>query len=47
MKPADDATKKKPKYQRPEIKVHGSLRQLTQVKGGIRNDGGGKPKTKV
>lgn len=37
---------KKP-YHPPRLTVYGDLRRLTMAKGGNRNDGGGKPKTKT
>jgi hypothetical protein len=33
-------------YAAPKLRVHGDLRALTR-KGGKRNDGGGKPKTRT
>ena len=38
---------KKKKFIRPVLQEKGSLRQLTKLKGGSTNDGGGKPKTKT
>jgi len=42
-------TKAPPKrpYATPRLKVHGNLRDLTQVKGGNRSDGGRKPRTRA
>lgn len=37
---------KKP-YRSPRLVVHGDLRRLTMVKGGVNNDGVGKPRTKT
>jgi len=37
---------KKP-YRKPRLKVHGDIRALTGVKGGTRNDGAGKPRTRL
>jgi hypothetical protein len=39
-------TAKKP-YRAPTLKVHGDFRTLTAAKGGVDNDGGGKPRTKA
>jgi hypothetical protein len=38
-------TKKRP-YRAPALKTYGDLRTLTKGKGGARNDGGGRPKTR-
>lgn len=37
---------KKP-YRKPRLVVHGDLRKLTGAKAGTRNDGTGKPATRV
>lgn len=34
-------------YRPPRLIVHGDLRRLTGVKGGNRNDGAGKPRTRL
>lgn len=34
-------------YRAPVLKVHGDFGKLTAVKGGVNNDGGGKPNTKA
>lgn len=34
-------------YQTPQVVVHGKLQALTQVKGGNRTDGAGKPGTRL
>ena len=34
-------------WRKPGLTVHGDLRGLTQAKGGLRNDGGGKPRTRA
>jgi hypothetical protein len=39
-------TERKKPYRAPKLIVHGDLRALTR-KGGKRNDGGGRPKTRV
>lgn len=43
--------KRKPKpkkpYRKPTLKVHGDIRALTGAKRGSRNDGAGKPRTKL
>jgi hypothetical protein len=33
-------------YRTPQLSVFGTLRHLTKVKGGMMNDGSGKPMTK-
>jgi hypothetical protein len=38
---------KKKKYQRPELRTHGDIREITKAKGGTRTDGTGQPKTKT
>ncbi len=37
---------KKP-YRKPRLKVHGDIRALTAAKAGTKNDGPGKPSTKL
>ena len=37
---------KKP-YRKPKLKVHGDIRALTGAKAGTKNDGAGKPSTRV
>ncbi len=44
-KAVPETTGKRP-YARPVLRVHGDLKTMTQVKGGRRNDGGGKPRTR-
>lgn len=44
--PARKLSVKKP-YRTPSLTVHGTLRQLTQGKGGMMNDSGMKPTTRV
>lgn len=44
--PARKLSVKKP-YHTPSLTVHGTLRQLTQAKGGLMNDAGMKPTTRV
>lgn len=39
-------TPKKP-YRKPRLMVHGDLRKLTASKAGTKNDGAGKPATRV
>jgi hypothetical protein len=34
-------------YRRPQLKVHGDLRALTGAKAGAKNDGPGKPRTRL
>jgi hypothetical protein len=34
-------------YSSPVLKVHGNLADLTRTKGGNKQDGGGKPHTRV
>jgi hypothetical protein len=34
-------------YRAPVLKVLGDFRKLTAAKGGVDNDGGGKPRTKA
>lgn len=46
MKPETTGQKKKP-YRPPRLVVYGDLRTLTMAKGGSKNDGGGKPRTKA
>lgn len=46
MKAETQPPKKKP-YRPPRLVAYGDLRTLTKAKGGINNDGGGKPRTKV
>lgn len=46
MKSETPSLKKKP-YRPPRLVVYGDLRTLTMAKGGVNNDGGGKPRTKV
>jgi hypothetical protein len=41
------ARKKKKKYERPELRMHGDIREITKAKGGTRTDGSGQPKTKT
>ncbi len=33
-------------YRKPSLKIHGDFRKVTASKGGINNDGGGKPRTR-
>ena len=42
----DRAGSRKP-YRTPELIVHGSVKDLTRVKGGGKSDGGGKPRTRT
>jgi len=44
--PHPEKTGKKP-YNPPKLVVYGNLRELTMAKGGAKNDGGGKPATKL
>jgi len=44
--PARESSLKKP-YRTPSLTVHGTLRHLTQAKGGMMNDSGMKPSTRV
>jgi hypothetical protein len=44
-KALDAASSRRP-YVKPQLKVHGSLKTLTQAKGSIFNDGSGKPRTR-
>ena len=43
--------KRRPKsrkpYRKPTLKVHGDIRALTGAKAGTKNDGAGKPSTRV
>ncbi len=41
------ARAKKKSYHRPRLVMYGDLRRLTMAKGGTKNDGGGKPATKL
>jgi hypothetical protein len=41
------ATSPRKPYQAPRLTVYGDLHRIAQAKGGSRNDGGGKPVTKV
>jgi hypothetical protein len=34
-------------YRTPDLIVHGSVKDLTQIKRGSKNDGGGKPRTRT
>lgn len=45
MKPTTKPPKKP--YRAPRVTVYGTLRQLAGAKGGVQNDGGGKPRTKA
>lgn len=45
-RPKNVSPRKKP-YRAPILTWHGSLLSLTTVKGGNRNDGGGKPMTRT
>ena len=42
----DRVVSRKP-YLTPDLIVHGSVKDLTQAKGGGKNDGGGKPRTRT
>ena len=45
-KPAPDGESGKKPYRKPELVVHGNIRELTKAnKGGHANDGSGKPST--
>jgi len=44
--PATGPSRKK-RYRTPALIKHGSLLRLTKFKGGMMNDGGGKPMTKT
>lgn len=46
MKTEAPRLKKKP-YRPPRLVAYGDLRTLTMAKGGNKNDGGGKPATKL
>jgi hypothetical protein len=37
----------RPKYRKPTLKVLGDMRSLTATKRGRKNDGAGKPRTKL
>lgn len=39
--------KSKKPYRKPTLKVHGDIRALTGAKAGTKNDGPGKPRTKL
>ena len=47
MKSRKKTTSHKKPYRSPVLTVHGDLRQLTQAKGGGKNDGGMKPNTRT
>lgn len=47
MKSRTRVEKKRKPYRPPRLSVYGDLRRLTAAKGGTRNDGGGKPKSKT
>ena len=42
----DRAASRKP-YRTPDLIVHGSVKDLTRIKRGSRQDGGGKPRTRT
>ena len=43
----DPSTEESRDYKPPRMKVLGSIRELTQAKGGTKNDGQGKPRSKT
>jgi hypothetical protein len=38
---------RKKEYRKPELQVHGDIREITKAKGGTKSDGTGVPKTKT
>ena len=44
---ADTTTTPRQPYEAPRLTVYGDLHRLAQAKGGVKNDGGGHPATKV
>jgi hypothetical protein len=49
MKREEEKTRKKKEYKRPSLSIYGDFKRITKVttKGGNKQDGGGKPRTRA